>query len=95
MRASPIDDVTHGVWKSRATSYEEAALRSVDPTIVASFQRLAKELRECQDQMEGDPSYAPPEKVKTDTSDDDILTRLLALNHERAGEQSKATTTTN
>ena len=60
------DDALLTAIKSRATSYEEAALRSVDPTIVASFQRLAKELRECQAQMEADPSYAPPEKVKTD-----------------------------
>jgi hypothetical protein len=60
------DDTLLAAIQSRATCYEEAALRSIDETIAAGFSRLAKELREYQTQTEADPSYVPPEKVKKD-----------------------------
>ena len=57
------------VCASHACAVNQALSRLNGPRLIHELQhkpRSLGELRECQDQMEGDPSYAPPEKVKTD-----------------------------
>jgi hypothetical protein len=49
---------------SRVKCYDEAALRSHDPTIISGFKDAARNLLEHRQKMVAEPEYELPERVQ-------------------------------